>query len=552
MQYDRLANLHRCSMLFIGIRQNAFDASSQTWSRRLTITTLHAIAGRLLARVGDWSDRIRSQWNRLPAETQRPNLGVSEIKQGPTDSESGITMTAAESSHGARLEYARSRRGGSIGTDGRAVVMLRFDHWLVNFQDIVLPILRKHSLVGTLNINYDNIENPANGLGLITWPQVQDWNQYDGIEIANHGATHTNANTKTSIYHEVVDGRRNLEAVMPRVAVETWHEHGSAHLVAADIDGDIGLSIGREPRNYFDSYAGRLIMAEHAIVEGKSGGFFVNLNGHPQIGQSHMSIDRATADKAIAQVEIAKNMRRGVTLYLHPGVLNTVLIGNQARPVDYHPDGTVKITDTASSEAKTFNDRSLFKDWAHENGNPIHMCTNDLNELCAYLAAERDAGNIMVMTAAGGAFADRSHSRRENLLIKSDFTVGYDKWWSGTRAWNICTEGPEVTITAPANGATLSQGILLYSRFGWAMGATHEFVVRAKAPTPTSLTLHLEQMGNPANWRAERTHNVPGDNKVREFRMNVTLPRDRSIAQIRAMIKGAGFTVVGEPILAAI
>src|SRR5699024_2932142 len=181
---------------------------------------------------------------------------------GGGDGAHAVQADVQVSDHASRVEVARSRRGGGIGTSGLPVFMWRFDLWLVAFRDKILPILREYDLPATLNVNYDNLDNPQNGAGSITWSDVQDWNQYDGIEIANHGATHTNASTRDAIYHEIVEGRRNLEAAMPRVAVETWQEHGSAYLVASDIDGDEGLDLGREPKSFTDSYAGRLIMAE--------------------------------------------------------------------------------------------------------------------------------------------------------------------------------------------------------------------------------------------------------------------------------------------------
>jgi hypothetical protein len=475
-----------------------------------------------------------------------------QLANAPSPGSDAPTADVQVSDHASRVEYARTRRGGGTGTGGRAVVMLRFDHWLEAFRDKVLPILREYSLPGTLNVNYDNLGNAQNGGGTITWADVQAWNQYDGVEIANHGSTHSDVTTAASIYHEVVDGRRNLEAAMPRVAVETWHEHGSAYLTASDVPGDGGLNLGRTLSSFTESYAGRLVMAEHAVVEGKCGGFFVPLAGTPQIGQSHMSVDQPALLDGIAQVENAKTFGRGVTLYLHPGLLDTVLVNGQTWNVVRNPDGSVDVTDPDTSTTTSYATEADFQAWADAGGHTVYLDTGRFRALCAHLAAERAAGRIMVMTAAGGAFADKSHSRRENLLVKADFTTGYETWWTNRTGWTVTNPGPDVVLTSGGTAVPLTQGMLLHSRFGWAMGAAHELVVRAKASAATTLTLSVEQTGNPANWKAERVHAVPGDGTVREYRLNLTLPRDPSITQMTVRLGGANLTIEGAPLLAAI
>lgn len=463
-----------------------------------------------------------------------------------------VDPSTAVSDHSARVEYARSRRGGGIGTGGKAVVMLRFDHWLVAFRDKVLPILRKYSLPATLNMNYDNILLDQNGAGSITWEHVQDWNQRYGIEIANHGSTHTNASTAETIYHEIVDGRRNLEAAMPRVAVETWHEHGSAYLTASDIDGDIGLNLGREPKNFFESYAGRLVLAEHAVIEGKTGGFFHPINGDPQLGQSHMSMDRDTAASCIGQVTTAQTLGRGLTMYWHPGSMNNVLVGGKNWPYEEQLDGSYIVTNPADGATQTFATEDELRTWAATEDHIVFMSYKDFDVFCAHLATERDAGRLMVMTAAGGAFADKTHDYRENLLVKPDFTDGYSSWWSGMSGWTVANPGPDVTITSTSGAGQMNQAMLLHSRFGWAMGAAHELLVRVSATTDTTLTLRAEQMGNPTNWNVGETFTVPGDGVARDYRLNISLPRDPSITQIRWFMGGPSMTIHGAPLLAAI
>lgn len=463
----------------------------------------------------------------------------------PDPGTGGASRTAdvQVSDHATRVEVAASRRGGTIGTGGLPVFMWRFDHWLVAFRDIILPILREYSLPATLNVNYDNMANPQNGAGSISWLDVQAWNQYDGIEIANHGATHTNAATMDSIYHEVVTGRRNLEAAMPRVAVETWHEHGSAYLTATDLDGDIGLDLGREPRNFTDSYAGRLVMAEHAVVEGKNGSFYPPLTGRPQVGQSHYSMDRQTSAEAISTIQFAQSVGRGLTGYTHPGLMDHVNVGGSLYPATYNVDGSVDFqgTDATSTHYAT---EAEFR--AAMSANIVHMPVKDFRAICEWLATERDAGRLMVMTAAGGAFADRSHDRRENLLMPRLAD------WSSTTGWTQTGTGDNQVWTSGPTTTRATQGMLLYTRFGWAMGATHELLVYAKASTETTLLLRMEKMGDSATWASQKEHTIPGDGVLRPYRLNITLPRDRTITSMTAYVGGPSMEIHGAPILAAI
>ncbi|MEH0147468.1 polysaccharide deacetylase family protein [Corynebacterium sp. Q4381] len=462
------------------------------------------------------------------------------------------TARSYTSSHAARVEYAKTRRGGSIGTGGKPVVMLRFDHWLVAFRDKVLPILEKYQLPATLNLNHDNLELEQNGSGSITWEHIQDWNQYKCIEIANHGSTHRDQSTTEGIFHEIVNGRRNLEKAMPRVAVEAWQEHGASYFYNGDIDGDIGLDLGRTLANYTDSYAGQLVLSEHAVVEGKSGGFFHPLTGTPQIGQSHFSFDRSTAAEMIAQVDTVETVGGGVTLYAHPGSMQNVLVGGKNWPWAKLPDGRVTLTDPKNGAVQTFASEQALRDWAGANGNIVFASFDDFDVFCAELARRRDEGRLMVMTATGGGVADSSHARRRNLLVKPDFTDGHKDWWTYMTGWTVTNPGPDVTLTSTGSAQPLGQSMLLYSRFGWAMGAAHELVVTASATTPTTLTLQMHQLGKPENWNAQREFEVPGDGKKRAYRLNLTLPRDKDISQMTIRIGGPSLTIHGAPLLAAI
>src|SRR5699024_3951706 len=167
-------------------------------------------------------------------------------------------------------------------------------------------------------------------------------------------------------------------------------------------------------------------------------------------------------------------------------------------------------------------------------------------EICQWLAAERDAGRIMVMTAAGGGFADKRSNHRENLLPASLAD------WSSTTGWTETGEGAAQVWASTASATRVTQGMLLYTRFGWAMGAAHELLVYAKADVETTLLLRLEKMGDAQTWAHRKEHTVPGDGVLRPYRLPLTLPRDRSITQMTAYVGGPSMEIHGPPILSAI
>lgn len=468
-------------------------------------------------------------WTQTGGKMTAPSAGVSSVQT---------------SDHASRVEIAASRRGGGIGTGGKPVFMWRFDHWLVDFRDKILPILREFDLPATLNVNYDNMSNVQNGGGSISWTDVQAWNQRYGIEIANHGSTHTNADNMSSIFHEVVDGRRNLEKSMPRVAIETWQEHGSAYLVATDLPGDTGLDLGRSVEAFTESYAGKLVLAEHAIVEGKTGSFYPPLNGKPQIGQSHYSMDRLFAPEAIDVIKYAQKVGRGLTGYTHPGLMDKVNIGGSTYPVTYNSDGSVDF------EGTHYNTETEFRDAQSAAGNIVHMPVKEFRKICEWLAAERAQGRIMVMTAAGGGFADKSHDRRENLFVSPGFEDTSD--WSSLNGWVVSNPGKDVVLKSSSGTTPFTQGMLLFTRFGWAMGATHEILINARAEASTNLTIEIEELNNASNWSAGNTYRVSGDGIIRPYRLNFTLPRDRSISTLTVRIGGESLEIHGAPIFAAI
>lgn len=164
-----------------------------------------------------------------------------------------------------RLFELRDRRG-RIRTTGKGVVALVFDHGEVAFRDVVLPLLKKHGLTATLAVNAGRLEEGymhAGSTGGVDWATVKQWGTTDGIEIASHGWTHRGATGDANVRKELVLSADEIEA-QAGVQVDTYVQIG---IPAGDPDFD-GFAGGSTYRAYWETYAGRVLLARYPVVLG--------------------------------------------------------------------------------------------------------------------------------------------------------------------------------------------------------------------------------------------------------------------------------------------
>lgn len=294
-----------------------------------------------------------SPWLRLVTSDELMSLDarVAALEAAETD------PTRAESpgkyAHQVRVNRARQQVGER--TSARAQITLICDHGTVKFRDIVYPKLQEHNLPATLALNSakmpgGHMQDTTNEVD--SWDQVKAWASA-GIEIANHGRTHQDTDDLATLHDEIVTGHEELEAALGRV-VHSWVQPAAS--------GGLGKWFGFDDGLRWDGYmstdAGRMILDRHAVVTGQiypKGSY--QMTGEPMIGVQGFWLDRddliATAQ---AEVQAATAAKRGVVLRLHPQY-----IGGQ---------------NTAESVG-------AFLDW---------------------LAAERDAGRVDVVTLAQWSF----------------------------------------------------------------------------------------------------------------------------------------------------
>jgi peptidoglycan/xylan/chitin deacetylase (PgdA/CDA1 family) len=256
---------------------------------------------------------------------------------------------------------ARLRRGGRIGTGGLAAVALRFDHHLDNFRAKVLPLLRKYNLPWAQAINPQRI---GTGDDNATWAELQGWCLDTGGEVWNHSGNHGDAATEAELDTQIAGSLATLQANLPALAIEGWCPPGLA-------DGQyMGASPFKTTEQNTGTYAGRLIMGNHAFVAGYAPGVYRVLDPTVQpIGAPHITIDRASLSSLANTVGQVVSRGAGIAFMLHPNYLDQ--------------DGFIT--------------------------------TADLETFLADLAARRDAGELVVLSYSGLWVADIATGYRHNL-----------------------------------------------------------------------------------------------------------------------------------------
>lgn len=243
--------------------------------------------------------------------------------------------------HSVRADAARKRHGYTLPTNGLGVVMLRFDDYPQDFIAKVLPILRKYDLPAywACTIRHVEQEQPTD------WATVQSWFLKDGVRIWNHSKTHSNSTTTSDIYDNIVGAADYFESKMPHVAIDGWVAPGTG------ANPPYNDFVSSTPASYWSTYAGQLIMGRHGIVNGGVGGYMQPMGG-AAIAQSHFTFERSTVSEFKEQVVTAQGGPYALSMMAHPQNL----------------------------------------------GDTGYMSLDDFDACMAWLASEREAGRLLVLT----------------------------------------------------------------------------------------------------------------------------------------------------------
>lgn len=361
-------------------------------------------------------------------------------------------------------------RGGSIGTSGRPVVSIKYDHDLNALFETVVPLHDLHNIPGSVSV-MGGMFTDANGVARNdkhTWADVQALALNKGWEVMNHFWSHRDVQTDADLLHEIVDPLAVYKEQMPKVAVVGATLPGPATLAGYTTQYG-GFGNGATVEAWADTYAGQLLQGYHGYAMGYMPGLYRTLDGQPTVGLGHYTLDSVTdAATAIQVIESAKSFGAGVSFMVHPS-----LIGAEG-----------KITPAV------------------------------LNELLAYMAAERDAGRIEVMTAAGLTLADSRHGSRFNVVPNGDFRSGL-VGWSATTGWSV--EGGKVLGDASAGVMSRSQSITALGQFyGTQCEMSALFTAGA---SDVVVRVQVEDATAPDSMRSIREETIPAGTtkRVRTF-----------------------------------
>ena len=368
-----------------------------------------------------------SAWVPLTGEDLRTALTALEQRVSALEAGSGTATTDYGLRHQMMQDVHRRRRGGTIGTSGRAPVAIRLDHGFAKFQPI-LDLLNAYSLPATLacfahQFDAEGAQHTLNNGW--TWAMIQDAALDHGLEVANHSSTHYDATTLADLHDEIVQGRDDLRAHLPRLAVDGWITPGVGGTGYMD-----GWNTTPDLEKWATTPAGRMVLAHHAWAEGYTPGELHVLDGTIRAGRHSWTIDAATR---AAQVEslIARAVatQTGINFMIHPANV----------------------------------------------GNLDMLDLTRLEEIFAHLAAERDAGRIEILTLGGWMMADTRSAYRLN--IAHDLTE-----------WNLGTATVNAEGIATITGAQISDSISLTNAEQY-KGGVFEAVVEIRSSGTSTPTL---------------------------------------------------------------
>ncbi|AXH44405.1 tail protein [Arthrobacter phage Kumotta] len=404
----------------IGIGQPTSLAEGYSFSVRDAENRVGELAQDLAGKVPDW---VLERW-----EQRRGWNTAPELLDAVTPADAWRRTILVD-------EFKR-RRGGVIGTDGKAVVSLRFDHGLNNFASIVVPLLRKYSLPALQAMNAREINSTLNGPR--DWAECIGWWANDGIEFSNHTATHDSAGTagtpegRANAYDEIVNGLAELKANLGnQFQPEIFTPAGGVTVgEKALFDG------GKTSEAFWNTYYGQLVMQHHPATHGYVGGSMLPLPQDMGIGQTIIGMDSNTAAGLKASVDDAVRFGAAVQFMGHPSEINKA------------------------------------------GG---YITTEQYEEFFAYVAQLRDQGKLEVLTATGLLLADPTSKHRHNFLAPYGWASGMGDW-GGTTGWST-TAGPDGKQWATTTtGTQLSRTIAMSTMFKHFRGGNRQLAYEVIAP----------------------------------------------------------------------
>lgn len=358
---------------------------------------------------------------------------------GDGDTPSSSSGTAVQRL--SRVSIARKRLLGGHGTRGQAAVSFRFDDGHAAFGELVFPLLRKHALPSFAAITERHLD--ASG---VSNTAVQQWAINDAVEITSHSRKHATETGESAIRDSLVTWADELQSRVGHVVVDTWTFPSNGYFD--------GLDSGRQAQYFPDTYAGRLLMERFAMPYGVTGGWLSPICGEPTVGQSHITIETMSLAEVQSYVGMAQDAGMGLVMMVHPSRLNT----------------------------------------------PGYMTTATLDQVFAWVAGEREAGRLSVLTGTGIGFAHKGDSA--NMLPRLSSWTGTG-WGSGEERSTTGTSTLTTDVTINGFAATRGAPVELSFEVDGDSGTQVQIALSAPGlPLDTTRTVTLTGTG----W--QRVYNV--------------------------------------------
>ncbi|ASR80273.1 tail protein [Arthrobacter phage Heisenberger] len=349
----------------------------------------------------------------------------------------GAIKTSTAQTGSVRREFLRQNllnRKGIIGTADRGAVAIRVDDYHADTNAKLIPIISERKVPYTQVTTSESVNGeviPAGSFDIVQANAIK----YGG-EVWAHGKTHGEATTNAEIDAETIGALATLRAAMPRIPIDCFAPPGGSVTWG-------GYLPGTTISSWADTRAGQNLMANYALASGYlPDTYYRTLDGKLRDGQIHYSLDSYTLANAKARVDSARDWKCGVVLMFH----------------------------------------------AKNIGAPGYMSLEDFTLLIDYIVAQRDAGNLLVLTVSGLGVADRSTDYRDDLLtVHSGNPFSQSFTWPQYRA-GIRGSTRELTAIVTASGGATVTSVIGESTLTHQIPSNGDWLIRHLATIPTDVT----------------------------------------------------------------
>ena len=267
------------------------------------------------------------------------------------------------------------RKGGAIGTAGKAVVSIRFDHQLEPLRDSIWPLMVARGLPASVGVvsRYPTGDPYS---AAVTWADLHDIVD-GGCEVWCHSATHYDPTTYAALIDEIVTSKTEIEAQGFQVC--GWH----------------GAGVGANP-TYPDwplTYLTDMMEPTGQLVEANYG-FSVGLTSNTVVRQlphfQYHALHHQTGEV--------------LTLAVTKSVIKQAVSYGCGLSLMYHP---------------------------HYIGLAGYLSLSDFTAVLDHIVTLRDAGTIEVLTETGLIAADPGRALRAQIIANSTFDPDPNLAWTG-------------------------------------------------------------------------------------------------------------------------